>query len=689
MRADLGRLFDPRSVAVVGASPDTSGRGGRITSYLVRYFDGQVYPVNPAHDEVLGRPCYPSLADLPAPADLVIVCLRADAAIDVIEAIEPGTAGAVMVIAAGFAEAGTEAGAARHQRLRAAARRAGVRVLGPNTAGFRVVRSASRGLVATHAADPERDVFPGRVAIIAQSGGMGIYLGPTVLRDRGAGLRYLIDVGNEADLDVAACLDYVLTDPEACAIGLIIEGAGDGRRIVRQIRQAREAGRAVTVLKLGRDAAGVEQIRTHTGVLAGRADVFESELRQAGAVLVADEAEFADCLALQSRGLVPRGNGVGVAATSGGMCVLGSDLAGRHGLVLPPAVRPPARSLVDALPFSRVANPLDLAGYMSVGPAALGAALEYLGREAAIDAVILCQGDIGDGEVDAIAAARAKLDVPVYTVGRIGPAGQARLDSAGVGRFESAGQLLRVLGCLTGKTPARPVTNPAAASQARVLGLRELGAEFADHGLPVSTATPVGTAQDACAVLAAHGTRIYLKAATTATAHKTEAGLVAGPLEAGDLAAAFDRIAAACERLGDADAVITAEPEVTGVELAFGGYFDPSFGPVVMVAIGGIYAELLDDASFAAAPVGVERAAAMIAGLRGYPLLLGPRGQAPSDTAAAAQLLSSFSAYFAEASRDYQAIDLNPVIVGPRGAGAVIVDIAAVPVQLPVAEVLA
>ena len=234
---------------------------------------------------------------------------------------------------------------------------------------------------------------------------------------------------------MADCLDYVLTDQKALAIGLIIEGAGDGRRIGRQIRQARDAGRAVTVLKLGRDAAGVEQIRTHTGVLAGRADVFESELRQAGAVLVADEADFADCLALQSRGLVPRGSGIGLAATSGGMCVLGSDLASRHGLVLPTAVRPPDRSLVDALPFSRVANPLDLAGYMSVGPAALGAALEYLGREAAIDAVILCQGDIGDGEVDAIAAARAKLDVPVYTVGRVAarPArpGSTPLESAG------------------------------------------------------------------------------------------------------------------------------------------------------------------------------------------------------------------------------------------------------------------
>jgi acetate---CoA ligase (ADP-forming) len=682
MRPELHRLFDPRSVAVVGASPDASGRGGRITSYLVRYFDGTVYPVNPSHAEVLGLPCYPSLADLPAPADLVIVCLRADAAIDVVEGIEPGTVGAVMVIAAGFAEAATATGAARHQRLRAAAQRAGVRILGPNTAGFRVIRSASSGLLATHAADPERDIFPGGVAIIAQSGGMGIYLGPTVLRARGAGLRYLIDVGNEADLDVADCLDYVLTDPEATAIGLIIEGAGDGRRISHQVRQARDAGRAVTVLKLGRDAAGVEQIRTHTGALAGRADVFESELRQAGAVLVADEGEFADCLALQSRGLVPRGNGVGLAATSGGMCVLGSDLAGRHRLVLPPAVRQPAESLVSALPFSRVANPLDLAGYMSVGPAALGAALEYLGSEAAIDAVILCQGDIGDGEVVAIAAAQAKLDVPVFTVGRIGAAGQVRLDSAGVGQFESAGQLFRVLGRLVGQPAARPVTEQAANGQGRVLGLRELGAELADHGLPVSTARPVATAQDALAVLAGGGTRIYLKAATTATAHKTEAGLVAGPLVADEVAAAFDRLAAACQRLGDPGAEITAEPEVTGVELAFGGYRDPSFGPVVMVAMGGIYAELLEDAAFAAAPVSTDRASAMISGLRGYPLLLGPRGQQPSDTAAAACLLSSFSAYFADASRDYQAMDLNPVIVGPRGAGAVIVDLAAVPAPI-------
>jgi acetate---CoA ligase (ADP-forming) len=172
--------------------------------------------------------------------------------------------------------------------------------------------------------------------------------------------------------------------------------------------------------------------------------------------------------------------------------------------------------------------------------------------------------------------------------------------------------------------------------------------------------------------------------ATTATAHKTEAGLVAGPLEATAVPAAFDQISAACLRLGDPDAEITAEPEARGVELAFGGYTDPSFGPVVMVAMGGSYAELLDDASFAAAPVSIDRAAAMMAGLRGYPLLLGPRGREPSDIDAAARLLSSFSAYFAQAQRRYHAMDLNPVIVGPHGHGAVIVDLAAVPALLPV-----
>jgi acyl-CoA synthetase (NDP forming) len=275
----LGALFAPRAIAIVGASANPLRIGGRPLRYLLNHgYRGDIYPVNPGRDEVQGRRAYRSLRDLSAVPDLALLCVGAAQVLPTLrEAAELGIPAAV-ILAAGFAEAGEE-GRRRQAELAALGRAAGMRLLGPNSLGF---RNTNDGIFVTFATDLDSGSLPGRLALISQSGGLAAYFGAALPRAHGIGAKWVIDTGNEADVEVAECLEYVSRDPDVAVIGLMIEGCRDGRRLLAALDLARARGKPVVVLKIGRTMAGAQAAASHTGALAGADAVYEAAFRQRG-----------------------------------------------------------------------------------------------------------------------------------------------------------------------------------------------------------------------------------------------------------------------------------------------------------------------------------------------------------------------------------------------------------------------
>jgi acyl-CoA synthetase (NDP forming) len=584
--------------------------------------------------------------------------------------------GAASVVAAGFAEAG-EAGRQLNRELLAAQRETGVRILGPNTAGLRVIDSADRALFATQAADPARGFLLGPTAMLSQSGGLSIYLGATQLAARGVGSRYIIDTGNEVDIDLADCLSYIAPDPKLRCIGLVAEGARDGRKLRDAVATVTGHKKAVVVLKLARHDAAARFAQSHTGVLAGRAGLFESELREAGALIASDEQELIEAMTLHATDRVPGGRRLGAVASSGGMCVLLLDLAAANGFELPAPELEPAAELLAALPFSGVGNPLDVAGYMTAGPRALEAAVRYLADQPNIDAVVLAMAEIGDAEFDALSRLALATRKPIYYGGARNPRYTDRLRDIGVIQFELPSRMMRALNVATRHPSSQPRSTRATqvASSVTTAAARDQLREYPDLALVAGHS--VSSAAAASAIQRKLEAPIVLKADSDKISHKTEQGLVSPPVAGAEVIEAYARLLLARDASADPEAQIVVQPYVEGVELALGAYRDLVFGPTVMVATGGIFLEVLDDAVFAAAPIDEDKANAMIHRLRGFPILAGARGRAPADVPGAARALVALSRFINE-HEEYESIDVNPLIVRELGAGALAVDLLAI-----------
>jgi len=670
---DLAAFFAPRSIAVVGASPDRARSGGRVLATLeATGYAGEIHCVSPSQDRIGDRPCHRSLADAPGAIDLALICVSAERTPAAILECGARGVGAALVFADGFSDPALGA------ELRAAIETSGVRVMGPNTVGSRDVVGRVFTTIATDINLPQ---LPGKVAAIGQSGGLTLYFGSAKLRQRGVGAKYVIDTGAEFDVDAAECLEWVADDPEVACAALILEGCRDGRRLMAAVERMVALGKPVVFWKTGRSAASAAQIASHTGSLAGEARIFESALRAAGAIVVQDEMAFVDAVALASAGRIPAGRRLGVVTPSGGYAIVTLDAAERFGLELPGVVIPPNDAQLAALGPAHFANPFDVYALFGKGRRSFEAALQWMDAQP-VDAIAVwlsyaCMGEtvrviVQDTLTDFVKASGK----PVFCCGLTTPTFEAELRDIGVLWFEEPTRLVQALGEAAPRaTPADVLGTCASAGHREVIageGAREILSGL--DAVPHVCSYPVASAAEAVAVQRDLGGRVFLKLEADGLAHKTEVGGVVGPLGADTVAAAYAQLADARAHLPDPSAAIVLQPSEDGVELALGAFVDDVFGPSVMVAVGGIFLEVLKDTQFAPAPVTTDQARDMILRLRGAPLLLGARGKPPCDVGAAAAALAELSRFIADNASAYREIDINPLMVRGQGRGVVAVD---------------
>lgn len=676
--AELDAFFRPRSIAVIGASADPSRSGGRVMATLAQTgFAGAIYPVTPSQERIGEHVCFRSLAEIGRPVDQALICVSAERVLAAIRDCAAAGVRAAIVFADGFADP-----TLRRQLLDAieeAHLRCGLRVVGPNTIGNRVVNDR---VYATIATDIGMEHLPGTIATIGQSGGLSIYFGSAYLKRKGIGSKYIIDTGGEFDVDAAEALEWVADDPEVTCAALILEGCRDGRRLMRAVGKMKELGKPVVFWKTGRSQASAAQIASHTGTLAGRARVFEAGMRAAGAIVVGDETEFVDTLAIASAGALPAGRRLGVVTPSGGFAIVTLDAAERAGLEIPPPTIAPSEEQKAAIGAAHFANPLDVYALFGSGRKSFEAALRWMAEQPNVDALVIWQSYANMIEpirrivLATLSDVARDIGKPVFCCGMTTPEFERQLRDIGVVWFEEPTRLVAALGLVapTGEAKSAIVRHDAGGARITISGEQAREVLAGMPTLPHVRSYVVETRDEAEAIQYGFDRKVFLKIESNRLAHKTEAGGVAGPLATADVGHAFDRLAKVRKGLPDPDAAIVLQPAEPGVELALGAFVDEVFGPSVMVASGGIFLEVMKDAAFGIAPVTEAEARAMILSLRGAPLLLGARGKPVADVDAAAAALSALSRFIAENGDTYSEIDINPLMVREKGRGVVAVD---------------
>ncbi|MGE8638384.1 MAG: acetate--CoA ligase family protein, partial [Achromobacter sp.] len=394
--SSLTRLFNPHSIAIVGASA-TPGKIGAMPVSLLRQhgYDGRILPINPRAESIQGLPAAPDLAALDGEADLVILAVPAALAAQALEQARPGQVGGAVVFTSGFSETGA-AGAAMQEQLCAIARERGIRLLGPNCLGYMNIR---RNIYATFSPAPANGtVAPGGIGMVSQSGAFGAYA-YCMARDRGLGLSHWISTGNEADVDVADCIAWLARDTDTRVIMTYMEGCRDGDKLRRALSAAREAGKPVVVTKIGRTQAGAQAAASHTAALAGDDAVYDALFRQYGAVRARTIEEFFNLgYALDTWKQLPQGKRLGIFTISGGVGALMADDAQDAGLSLPePAADAQAR-LLERVPFASGRNPVDVTGQVVSEPGLLLATAEDMLADGRYDALAVFLAAAGSSE---------------------------------------------------------------------------------------------------------------------------------------------------------------------------------------------------------------------------------------------------------------------------------------------------
>ncbi|MCC6179541.1 MAG: acetate--CoA ligase family protein [Chloroflexi bacterium] len=715
---NLTPLLRPRSVAVIGASPNASFVT-QIFSSLLRYgYPGTLVAVNPKYQRVMDVPCYPSVLDVPNDLDLAIIGVAHRLVPSVLEQCERKGVGAVCVVTSGFGEIAAEAGADRQKGIAAWSTRTGIPLTGPNCLGL---LNAHERFVAL---PPYwRETIAGEVGVILQSGMMA----PTItmpLVARGIGLSCAVTTGNEAALEAADLIRYFASDPQTRVIASFAEQIKTPSAFIAACEAAAVAGKPIVMLKIGRSEGARRAARAHTGSLVGADDVTDLMLRRLGVTRVASVDELVETVALFHTRKLPKGRGVAVISVSGGVGGLLSDQAQEIGIEFPPLPEETARKLVEVVPeFGSVGNPLDVTGQGVFETRILDASLDYLSEAPGVDVVVHARGwpaklDRSLALGQALERAVERHPEVLYLVlsmggGKLydGPYAHTaavepfdRID--GVPFLQSSEEGLRAIASLiryaefqrrraedrvAGAPPRRASVEAAERARAlvrqangRPLTERESKDVLTLYGIRTTRERLVTTVEDAREAAVEIGYPVVLKIESPDVLHKTEIGAVALNLEDAEaVRIGFARIeASARQHAPNADIRGVLVQEMAprgGVEMILGMARDPQWGPVVACGIGGTLVEVLQDRQLLLPPVGTAEARAALDGLRGARLLEGVRGAEPCDVAALTDALVRFSELCADLGDLVDEIDVNPLIVLKSGQGVMAVDALVVP----------
>jgi acetate---CoA ligase (ADP-forming) len=694
----LESFFWPKSIAVLGASPDVHRIRGRLLHQLRENgYPGRILPINPSYQEIDGLRCYPSIGAVGEPIDLALVAIPAASVATALEECARAGVKNTLIISSGFAEEGGAAGDMQAELVEVT-KRTGIRACGPNCEGY----FNTLGNIATtfsptvEVKDDEGRVLASdsRVGVIAQSGGIGFALFNRG-KAAGIGFSYVISTGNEADLNMADFLDYMVEDKNTHAVMLFCEAVRDGPGFVAALAKARTLGKPIIAIKIGRSVAGSRASASHTASLSGSYTAYRAVFERYGVIEAEDPDEAVAIAGVLLTCPAPKGRRAGIITPSGGGGAWMADTLSAHGLIVPTLSGETQAALRALMPsYGASGNPVDVTAQGSNTGPAMMTVMEKLAGSDELDMLVLITSLTSETRVSldaqrvrAVAARCGKpMTVWTYTL----PSAFGREQAAGCGLFVHSD--LRNVGVAMGKLadyaealarplPASPATTnvaPLPHNLPNMLSEYHAKALLAPFGLPESQERLATTAAEAVEAAVALGFPVAMKIASPDLPHKTEAGgVILGLQGPQSVAVAYGQIVESARHYRPTariDGVLVQKMAPKGHELVIGMVNDATFGPIMMVGLGGTMVELMGDVVHRPAPVDVAEATDMLRSLRSAKLLQGFRGADPIELTPAAELIANLS-QAAIAYRDrIVEMEFNPVILHADGSGLTIAD---------------
>ncbi len=694
-RPDIRYLFEPRAVAVIGASHNPDKIGSKLLQNIIRGgYAGQIYAINPKGGEILGRQAYTSVEEVPGELDVVCTCVPQEHVRTAIESCARKQVKFNLVITSGFSEVGN---VEEERQLTAYALQHGMRILGPNIFGM---YSAAATLDATFGPG---GILPGHVAIITQSGALGLaMIGKTAVEN--IGISAMVSVGNKADITEADLIEYLLADERTHSILMYIEGVRDGARLIETLKKTTRL-KPVVVIKSGRSRRGAIAAASHTGSLAGSDAVFEAMMRQCGALRAESVKEAFSLCNFLSATHVPQGANTVILTNGGGIGVLATDACEKYGVPLYDDLAQLRETFGAITPdFGSTKNPIDLTGQATSRHYESG--LEAALVNDKIDAVIAlyCETAVFDAEnlsgmiADSYARYHAAGKPLVFSVFG-GATSERSLATLARRRVPVFGDVYETVACLGGlfayqrylqeqrdKVDEAPIDAALIAEivrEARSDGRSFLLAQEGQRmlhaaGIRSPHSRVARSLDEALHCVEEIGYPVVMKVVSRDILHKSDVGGVALDLEnRSEVIDAYQAIMRNCRahlpdaRIDGIEVVAMVRP---GVELIVGARRDPGFGPIVMFGHGGIYVEVMKDVSFRAVPLGRPEVMEMIKEIRAYPLLLGVRGEERKDIPSVVDTILRLATVIRHCP-GISDIEVNPLVAYDEGTGSIAVDV--------------
>lgn len=712
-RPDLAALLWPRSVAVVGASPDTESLRGRIMRVTTGHpFKGKLYPVTRSHTEVMGLKAYPSVSDLPEPVDLAILIIPASYVPAELDRCGKAGVRSAVVLSSGFAEAAGGKGVGLQEEMRAVVERYGMAVMGPNSEGFANTASALCPTFSPAVEPSDRPLLPmgrerGQVAVVAQSGGIGFSFFDHA-RAREMAVRYVVTTGNEACLETLDFADFVLDEGKVSALLMLLEDVKSADTFRRVAEKALKAGVPIIVNKIGQSEAGARAAASHTAALAGAYDAHRAMFQRYGLIEGRDLGEMVDIasgfVAFGTR--LPAGHRIGICTASGGGGGWMADACAAAGLEVPELDAATRASIDVHLPaYGTSQNPVDATAQAvhKIGYAGLA---ELVAASRLVDGVIVVMTARNPANLErqreglARLAAETKKPILLWSYTLPAPASVKLLSEVGYPLFTSIPNCAHTMKAMADyrmrrERFLRPVevrtvnrADTGAREEVRKLLLATSGKVLCEwEARPLLAAYGIGagrtgklvqSAEAAAAAAREFGGSVALKVQSPNLPHKTEAGAVAlGLVSADQVRAAYARVTDSARRYAPHARLlgVLVQPMARpGREVLLGIKRDPTFGPLLMVGLGGVQVEVYKDVVLAPLPVSAREARGMLCGLQGAELLGAFRNRLEADVDALADLMVQLAQFASDHAAELDSVDLNPVIVHDKGDGVSVVD---------------
>ncbi|TQM11326.1 acetate--CoA ligase family protein [Pseudonocardia kunmingensis] len=681
----LTPLVAPRSIAVIGASDQPARIGGRILARLKETYRGAVYPVNSRRSTVQGLAAHPDIGAVPEPVDLAIVVAPGAEVPGIARAAADRGARSLLVLSAGFGEAGEE-GRRAQEELAAIGADAGMRICGPNCIGIVNLTIGLRAVFSTIDGVPQK---LGGTALVSQSGGFGMSMFE-MAQSSGLGVSYMCATGNEADVSSGELVGHLAEQPDVEAIGLFLEGLRRPDLLLAGARRALELGKPVVAVRTGRSAVGMRAAASHTGALASADDVVSAAFDGVGILRVEGPRELVEQLRAFSAGRRPRGSRLAVVTSSGGAGVLMADVAEAAGLELPEPSPEPATRLGALVPsFGSVRNPIDPTAQIVNDQSMLQELFATV--SAAPDYDMVCVSGVarglGPGLRETIQRAAEATDKP-FTAFASQPDVALDLTERGVPAFVDPNRMIRALGRLwayerdravlldapprTGAAPALRVEPPVSAALAEHVARRYVVAA----GVPVPGERLVVDSESAVAAAEEIGRPVALKLSADWLTHKSEHGaLRLGVVDSDAVRCAYrelEELATTLRPEGAPPAAVLVQEMAPprGLEIVCAALRDPTFGPVVTVGLGGVLVEITRERRLALAPLDRSAARDLVGGLAGGRLVGHPRGLSEAEADRVADVVVGLGGLLAT-DHELQEIEINPLVVADGAVVAV------------------